>query len=320
MSLPKVLVVNPILPQSALNLLRDKCFVSISPAQTKEAILPLLKGVDAVLWSGRLNLDKELLDVAGPQLKIVATSSSGYNHVDLGELKRRGIKLSNSTAHNNTVADTALLLALGAARRLTEGRWHIERGTWPHEFKVQWMLGRDISGATIGLIGFGGIGQAIAVRTRAFQAARILYTGHKEKPEAHQLGAHFVPLDTLIRDSDFIFLAAPLTEETRHMCNSAFFERMKNTAVLVNVGRGDLVDQEALIKALKEGQIFAAGLDVMTPEPLNTDSELLTLPNVVLTPHIGSATRKTREEMSELAARNILKGLAGEPLLTPVEL
>ncbi|XP_066140097.1 glyoxylate reductase/hydroxypyruvate reductase-like [Euwallacea fornicatus] len=319
MSLPKVLVVNPIVPQSALSLLKGKCYVSISPAHTKEAVLPLLKGVDAVLWSGRLKLDKELLDVAGSQLKIVATSSSGYNHIDLGELKRRGIKLSNSTAHN-TVADTALLLALGAARRFTEGRWHIERGTWPHEFSIDWMLGRDISGATIGLIGFGGIGQAIAARTRAFQAARILYTGHKEKPEAHQLGAYFVPLNTLIQDSDFIFLAVPLTKETRHMCNSAFFERMKNTAVLVNVGRGDLVDQEALIKALREGQIFAAGLDVMTPEPLNTDCELLTLPNVVLTPHIGSATRKTREEMSELAARNILRGLAGEPLLTPVEL
>ncbi|XP_048520260.1 glyoxylate reductase/hydroxypyruvate reductase-like, partial [Dendroctonus ponderosae] len=315
----KVLITNPTLPEIAHNLLKEKCDVIISPGFDKASIISVISGVDALLWSGGVPLDKQVLDAAGPRVKVIGLMSSGYNHVDLQEVKAKGIKIGNTpVVHNNAVADKALLLALGAAQRVTEGRWHIERGTWNSFFDTQWMLGQDISGSTVGIIGFGGIGHAIARRLKAFDISKLLYTGHKEKPEAQQLGATFVDQDTLVKNSDFIFLAAPLSEETREMCNEDFFCKMKKTGVLINISRGQVVDQPALIKALKNGEIFAAGLDVMTPEPLNTDSELLNLPNVFLSPHLGSATKKTLNAMAELAAKNILLGLADQPLLCPV--
>ncbi|XP_060522127.1 glyoxylate reductase/hydroxypyruvate reductase-like [Cylas formicarius] len=322
MSRPKVLLSNPTIPSVAFDLLKVTCDVVTAKSGDKPSILEAVPGVDAILWCNSLRLDQDILDAAGPQLKVVATSSSGYNHVDTGELKRRGIKFGNTPdVLSNAVADIAVLLALAASRRLTEGRFHIEKGTWANNGNnFQWMLGQDIAGSTIGIIGFGGIGQAIAKRLLGFGIARILYTGHREKPEGKELGARFVNLDTLAKESDFVIVAAPLTKETEHMCNADFFSKMKRTSILVNISRGQLVDQEALINALKEGQIFAAGLDVMVPEPLPPDNELLSLPNVVLLPHLGSATVSTRNAMSELAALNILRVLGGEEMFTPVPL
>ncbi|CAH1982890.1 unnamed protein product [Acanthoscelides obtectus] len=182
----------------------------------------------------------------------------------------------------------------------------------------QWILGQDINNSTVGIVGFGGIGQAIAKRLKGFEVRQILYTGHREKPEGKSLGAKFVSLDTLLRDSDYVIICAPLTKDTEDMCNEEFFSKMKKTAVFVNISRGRVVDQPALIKALKTGTIFAAGLDVMTPEPLPPDHELLKLPNIVLTPHRGIATVETENTMALLAAKNILKCLAGEEMLHPV--
>jgi len=320
MSRFKILIANPSVPKIAKELLEEKCEVIVSTGYDKASILKNISGIDALFWAGS-QLDKEILDAAGPKLKVVATMSAGYNHIDIGELKNRNIKLGNTPkVLDNAVADVAMLLAMAASRRFTEGRQHIEQGTWINYFDTQWMLGQDIAGSTIGIVGLGGIGQAIAKRLKGLDVSKIVYTGHREKPEGKELGAQFVNLDTLTKDSDFIFLSAPLTNETNQMCNDDFFSKMKNTAILINVSRGQLVDQNALIKALKENKIFAAGLDVMTPEPLNKDSELLKLPNVVLTPHIGSATRDTRNEMAKLTALNILRGLGGEEMFTPVEL
>ncbi|XP_030760653.1 glyoxylate reductase/hydroxypyruvate reductase-like isoform X2 [Sitophilus oryzae] len=258
--------------------------------------------------------------VQGQQLKVVCTMSAGYNQIDTSLLKTKGILLGNTPGvSSDAVADTALLLAMAASRRYTEGRRHIEEGTW-ETFEIQWMLGQDISGSTVGIIGLGSIGQAIAKRLKGFDVAKILYTGHREKPEGKEIGALFVSQETLNTESDFIFLAAPLTNETNQMCNAEFFSKMKKTGIIVNISRGKLIDQAALIRALRDGEIFAAGLDVMDPEPLNKDSELLKLSNIVLTPHIGSATNNTRNAMAELTAKNILRALRGEEMITPVKL
>ncbi|CAG9767247.1 unnamed protein product [Ceutorhynchus assimilis] len=324
MSRFKVLIANPSVPRIAHELLSKTCDVVTSSAYDRASIVKDLEaanGVDALFWATHNPVDKELLDAAGSKLKVLSTMSAGYNHIDTKELKARGIKLSNTpNVLNNAVADVAVLLAMAASRRFTEGRQHIEHGTWINYFDTQWMLGQDITGSTIGIIGLGGIGQAIAKRLKGFDVGKILYTGHREKPEGKAIGAEFVNLDSLIKNSDFIVLAAPLTNATHHMCNSDFFGKMKKTGILINISRGALVDHQALIKALKEGQIFAAGLDVMEPEPLNTDSELLKLPNVVLTPHIGSATNNTRNAMAELTAQNILRALSGQEMLTPVKI
>ncbi|CAG9766344.1 unnamed protein product [Ceutorhynchus assimilis] len=320
----KVLIANPLVPRIANELLSQTCDVVTASSYDRASILKDLKatnGIDGLFWATKNLVDKEILDAAGPKLKVVSTMSAGYDQIVTEELKARGIKLSNTPGLvNDSVADIAMLLALTASKRFTEGRRHIEQGTWINYFNSHWMLGQDIRGSTIGIIGLGGIGQTIAKRLIGFDVAKILYTGNREKAEGKKIGAEFVNLDKLTKESDFIFLAAPLTNDTHHMCNTDFFGKMKKTGILVNVSRGLLVDQQALIKALKEGQIFAAGLDVMYPEPLNTDSELLNLPNVVLTPHLGSATKNTRDAMAELTARNILRALAGEELLTPVEL
>lgn len=318
MSRPKVLISNPTVPQIAFDLLQNYVdIIKIENDTTKEEILSKVKGVDAIYWASRLKLDKEIIEAAGPQMKTVGTMSAGYNHIDVEELKKRGIHLGNTpVVLNNAVADMAILLALAASRRLHEGRLKIENNKWqPHN---QWMLGQDIAGSTVGIIGLGGIGQAIVKRLKPFLVKEFIYTGHREKEEGKQLEAKFVSLDTLAKESDFVIVSCPLNSETEGMCNADFFSKMKKTAVFVNISRGNVVDQPALVKALKEGQIFAAGLDVMTPEPLPPDDELLKLPNAVIIPHLGSATQKTRDAMAELTAQNILRGVGGEEMFTPV--
>ncbi|KAF5277139.1 hypothetical protein FQR65_LT03845 [Abscondita terminalis] len=248
---------------------------------------------------------------------MVGAMSAGLDNIEVEELKKRNIKLSNTPGVlNAAVADMAVLLTLAASRRLHEGRRHIENNTW--EISLLWMLGQDLGGSTVGIVGFGEIGQAIARRLRSFDVKDFIYCGHREKKEAKEFDAKFVTFETLLQLSDFVIIACPLTPETKNMFNEDAFKKMKKTAVIINVGRGGIVDQEALVKALKENTIFAAGLDVMTPEPLPSDHELLTLPNCVIAPHLGSATMKTRSKMAELAADNIIRGLHGKELLTPV--
>lgn len=164
-------------------------------------------------------------------------------------------------------------------------------------------------------MGFGAIGQAVAKRLGGFDVKKIIYSGHREKPEAKKFNAEFVPFLELVEKSDFVFIICPLTAETRHMFSHEVFGRMKRSSVLVNIARGDIVDQSALVDALKSGKIFAAGIDVMSPEPLPSDHELLKLENCVIIPHLGSATVRTRDDMAKVAALNILNGLAGNPMI-----
>ncbi|XP_026331054.1 glyoxylate reductase/hydroxypyruvate reductase-like isoform X2 [Hyposmocoma kahamanoa] len=279
----------------------------------------LIPGSSALVWVSHHPITTELLDKAGPQLKIVATASAGYNHCNLKELKSRGIQLTNTpNVLSPAVAEIAITLMLGAARRFTENLAQVRSGEW--EIGFDKVLGQDIRGSTVGIIGLGGIGQATVKRLAGFEVAKFLYTGHREKPEGKALNAEFVPLDTLLSQSDFIVLAVPLNDETKHMINKTTIAKMKKNAIVINIGRGELIDQEALYDALKNKDIYAAGLDVTTPEPLPKDHKLLTLLNVFVLPHIGSATVRTRTEMGELAANNVVNALTGKPLITPVTL
>ncbi|KAK4874302.1 hypothetical protein RN001_013662 [Aquatica leii] len=313
----KVLMVTSDIPESAIKLLQSNFNTIVNYEHNREAMLAKVPGVSALFWSTKVKLDKEMIDAAGPQLEIVGAMSAGLDNIDVDELKRRNIKLSNTPeVLNAAVADIAVLLALAASRRLHEGRLHIENNTW--ETNLLWMLGQDLEDSTVGIVGLGKIGEAIVKRLTVFNVKEFIYCGHREKEEAKKLGAKFVTFEELLRQSDFVIISCPLTDETRNMFNDDGFKKMKNTAVLVNVGRGGIIDQPALVKALKGNQIFAAGLDVMTPEPLPSDHELVKLPNCVLIPHLGSSTMKTRTKMAELAANNIIRGLRGEELLTPV--
>ncbi|XP_049818297.1 glyoxylate reductase/hydroxypyruvate reductase isoform X2 [Aethina tumida] len=308
---------DPGIPEIAYDILEKKCDLIKVEKGTKEEILEKIKGVDALFWAMGLKLDAEILDAAGPQMKTVATMSAGYDHIDISELKKRGIKLGNTRGVlSDAVADTAILLALGASRRLHEGRLKIDNGEWTPG--IQWMLGTDIKDSTVGIIGLGSIGTEIAKRVKPFGVKTILYTSRTEKDGAKSLGAKFVNLEKLNKESDFIFVAVPLTNETRGLIGKDFFSKTKKNAVFVNIARGEVVDQEALIDALRTGKIFAAGLDVVYPEPLPKDHDLLKLPNVVIMPHLGSATVETKKAMAELTALNILRGLGGEEMFTPV--
>ncbi|CAG9788880.1 unnamed protein product [Diatraea saccharalis] len=322
----KVLVSSNDFPDDGLQILRKHFTVLQSryshfgeegANKNKEELLNLVPGCSALVWVSHHPITKELLDKAGPELKMVATASAGYNHCNVEELKARNIKLSNTpNVLSSAVAEVAVTLMLAAARRMTENLEQVRRGEWEIGFGK--VLGQEIRGSTVGIIGLGGIGQAVVKRLAGFEVAKFVYTGHKEKPEGKALGANFVSLDELLAQSDFIVLAVPLTSETKHMINSNTLGKMKSNAILVNVGRGDLVDQEALYNALKDKKIYAAGLDVTTPEPLPKNDKLLSLPNIFILPHIGSATVTTRNEMATLAANNVVNALSGKPLITPI--
>ncbi|KAK2580729.1 hypothetical protein KPH14_011357 [Odynerus spinipes] len=316
MTKPRVLVTSNDIPSAGIELLQTRCDVTIiqTKKSTREEVLQALPGHDAVFITGHHNVNTEFLNIAGPSLKVVSTMSAGYDHLDVPEIKRRGIKVGHTPqVLSAAVAEIAVMLTLCAARRAHEGRLKLEEGKT--ESTLNWLLGQDLRGSTVGIVGLGNIGQATVKRLIGFEIGTFLYTGHSRKKAGDDLGAKFVSLDQLLAESDFVIVAVPLTNETSGLFNDTMFGKMKKNAVFVNVGRGKVVDTNALVKALKNRTIFAAGLDVTDPEPLPPDHELLKLPNAVILPHLGSATIKTRNDMSIAAALNILNGLEGKPLV-----
>ncbi|PWA23566.1 glyoxylate reductase/hydroxypyruvate reductase [Gambusia affinis] len=274
----------------------------------------LLKGVQGAhgllcLLSDKI--DAEVLDAAGPNLKVISTMSVGFDHLALDEIKKRGIRVGYTPdVLTDATAELTVALLLATARRLPEGVEEVKNGGWS-SWKPLWLCGYGLSGSTVGVIGLGRIGMAIAQRLLPFGVKRLLYTGRTAKAHAAKVNGEFVPLDTLVSESDFVVVSCSLTPETQGLCDKAFFSKMKKTAVFINSSRGAVVNQEDLYEVLKSGQIAAAGLDVTTPEPLPTNHPLLTLKNCVVLPHIGSATYSTRGVMSALTVQNLLGGLQG---------
>lgn len=251
------------------------------------------------------------------KLRMIATMGTGYDNIDVGAAKERGIPVTFAPGIlDETTADGVFALLLATARRLGEAERFVRAGKF-RGWTPTMFLGRDVHHATLGVVGMGRIGRALSRRAKGF-AMRILYTDARRNEDAErELGATFVPLDQLLRESDVVTLHVPLLPETRHLIDAAALRKMKRTAILINSSRGPVVDEKALAEALREGVIAGAGLDVYEREP-SVEPSLLALENVVLLPHIASASEATRTRMAVRATENILAFLDGKPLLDPV--
>jgi glyoxylate reductase len=259
-------------------------------------------------------IDGPLLDAA-PRLKVVSNYAVGFNNVDVKAATERGVCVGNTPGVlTDATADMAFCLLIAAARRVVEGHAYSLSGRWK-TWEPLGHLGQDLVGRTLGVVGMGRIGFALARRCRAGWDMKVLYHDvYRNEAAENTLGARQVEFDTLLRESDFVSIHTDLNEKTRGLFNAAAFVRMKRTAVLVNTARGPVVDQKALYDALKAGIIFAAGLDVTDPEPPDPNDPLLKLPNLIIAPHIASATVGTRNAMAEICANNLIAGLTGQPL------
>ncbi|TLU64061.1 glyoxylate/hydroxypyruvate reductase GhrB [Enterobacter sp. MF024] len=248
-----------------------------------------------------------------PALRATSTISVGYDNFDVDALNARNVVLMHTpTVLTETVADTLMALVLSTARRMVEVAERVKAGEWTKSIGPDW-FGTDVHGKTLGIVGMGRIGLALAQRAHFGFNMPILYNARRQHKEAEErFNARHCDLDTLLQESDFVCLILPLTDETHHMIGKAQFEKMKKSAIFINAGRGPVVDEQALIAALKNGEIHAAGLDVFEQEPLPASSELLKMPNVVALPHIGSATHETRYNMAACAVDNLIDALQGK--------
>jgi glyoxylate reductase len=315
------IVVSRRLPEPALAMLRAAGDVWVSPherALTAAELRAACAGADVVLTLLHDRVDEQLLDAAGPQLRCVANVAAGYDNVDLDAATRRGVVVTNTPGVLvDATADLAIALILMVTRRLGEGE-RLIRGGAAWGWDMHFMLGHGLRGKTLGIVGLGGIGRATARRARAF-GMEVVYAGRRRAPAEveEELGARVVDRDELFAAADVVSLHCPLTPDTRRMVDAAQLARMHPDAYLVNTSRGALVDEAALVDALRRGLIAGAALDVFEHEPA-VHPGLLELDNAVVVPHLGSATLETRTEMATLAARNALAVLRGGPPPTPV--
>ena len=313
----RVVILRELLP-AGRELLSDRFEVSSLGLDAGwQQMLAAAAGADGLVTDLTFAVDGELLDAAGPQLKVVANFGVGYDNVALAACAERGVAVTNTPdALTNATAELALTLAMAAARDLPGAEKDLREGRWQGWDPARWR-GFELSGATIGVVGAGRIGGRFMELVAGFGGERI-YTSRQPKPELEaRFGAERVGLDDLLRRSDLVSLHLPGTPETRHLIDGRALGLMKPTAVLVNTGRGTLVDSKALILALEEDRIGAAGLDVFEGEP-NFDPGFLTTPRVALAPHIGSATYRSRDEMSRLVAANVIAVLEGREPPNPV--
>lgn len=295
-------------PFDALERLRAEHEVDVWDENTpppRDALLERAANADALLTIITERVDAELFDAA-PSIMAVANLAVGTDNIDLDEAAKRGIPVGNTPGVlTDATADIAFALLLGIARRITEGDRQVREGRWEPWYPTH-MIGGDTTGTTLGIVGWGRIGQAMARRGEGFGMDVI-----------HHSRSSGVPLDELLERSDYVSLHTPLTDATRHLIGADELRQMKKTAYLINTARGGVVDQVALREALEQGEIAGAGLDVTDPEPLPKDDPLLTAPNLLVVPHIGSATTRTRSRMADMAVDNLLAALAGHDMPYP---
>ena len=312
-SRPRVYVTRQ-LPGDALDRLREQAQVDIwgdDLPPPRDELLAALAEAEGLICLLTDNIDAGLLQEA-PNLRAISTMAVGYDHIDIEAATANGVLVTHTPGVlTETTADFAFALLLSAARRLPEGERAVREGRWS-SWSPSFLLGRDVHGATLGIVGLGEIGLAVARRARGF-GMRVLYHSLTRKPAAEEeLGCVYVGFDELLDESDFVSVHLPLTPETRHLFGNAAFERMKTTAIFVNTARGAVVDEAALMRALESQAIAGAAVDVAEVEPLPRHDPLLRLPNLLATPHIASASVATRSRMAEMAVDNLLSALAGE--------
>ncbi len=318
---PHVFVARRI-PEEGLDLVRGACDMDLwdgALPPPRDELLRRVAGVDGALTLLTDKVDDEFLDAAGSQLRVVSNYAVGFDNIDVAACARRGVKVGNTPGVlTETTADLAFALLMAAARRIPEGSRFVRDGNWK-TWDPLLLLGPDVHGSTIGIVGFGRIGQAVARRAQGF-GMEILYHDLEPLPASvtEPFGATYLPLEELLPRSDFVTLHVNLSPVTRHLINAETLGQMKPTAVLVNTSRGPVVDQGALADALRDGVIWAAALDVTDPEPIPMDDRLVEMDNCLVVPHIASASRATRGKMAEMAAANLLAGVAGDPLPTEV--
>ena len=311
---PRVLVCKPV-PSAGLDLLREACEVDVWPgplAMTRPELLARVAGAAGILTVGD-RVDDELLDAAGPSLRAVAQFGVGYDNLDVAACTRRGIPVGNTPGVlSDTTAEIAWALLMAAARRVTEAERYVRAGRWG-KGDMNDLMGVDVSGATLGIVGFGRIGQAMARLAQGFRMTILYCQHHRAEPAVEAaLAATMVSFEELLERADVVSVHAPLTAETRHLMDARAFERMKPGAILVNTSRGGLVDQAALLAALDAGRLRAAALDVTDPEPLPADHPLVGRDDVIVIPHLGSNTLATRVKMGRMCSQNLLAGIRGE--------
>ncbi|GAB4481388.1 MAG: D-glycerate dehydrogenase [Anaerolineae bacterium] len=316
MSQPVVFVTR-IIPEEGLAPLRAAARLDVWPDELPPdhaALCERVRGVDGLLCLLTDPVDAAVMDAAGPGLKVISQMAVGTDNIDRAAATARGIPVGHTPGVlTDATADFTWALLMAAARRVVEADAFTRAGRW-QTWGPTLLAGADISGAVLGIVGLGRIGQAVARRAQGFEM-QVLYHDRQRDPEAEaRLGVEFAPLDDLLRAADFVTLHVPLTAETHHLISAAQFALMKPSAILVNTARGPVVDPAALADALRERRIAAAALDVTDPEPIPPDSPLLALDNLIITPHIASASIRTRGRMAAMAAENLLAGLRGERL------
>ncbi len=302
------------LPERGLKIIKEHFDAEVWPEYApppKKVIIEKARNVDALATLLSDKIDAEVFDAA-PKLKIVAQLAVGFDNIDVQEATKRGIYVTNTPeVLTDTTADFAWALLMAVARRVAEADKYVRTGQWKVSWHPSMLQGRDVHDATIGVVGAGRIGYAVAKRAKGFNM-KILFYDVVPRPEMEkELGAKRVDLDTVFKESDFVSIHVPLMKETYHLVNAEKLKLMKKTAYLINNSRGPVVDEKALYEALKDGKIAGVGLDVFEQEPTPLDNPLLKLDNVVVAPHISSASYETRSQMAEMVADNLVAFFEG---------
>lgn len=311
---PKVYVTRE-LPERGLRIIKERFDTEVwlgYAAPPKKVIVEKAAEVDALATLLSDRIDAEVFD-AGPNLKIVSQYAVGFDNIDTKEATKRGIYVTNTPGVlTETTADFAWALLMAVARRVAEADKYVRSGKWKVGWHPTMLQGRDIYGATLGIIGLGRIGSSIAKRAKGFEM-KVLYHDVIRRPDLEkELGIEYTEIETLLQKADFVTLNVPLLKDTHHLVDEKKLKLMKKTAILVNNSRGPVIDERALYKALKENWIAGAGLDVFEQEPTPISNELLTLDNLVVAPHISSASFETRSKMAEMVAENLVAFFEGK--------
>jgi lactate dehydrogenase-like 2-hydroxyacid dehydrogenase len=306
------------IPESGLQRLRSLFEVDVwldRDPPPREVLLQRASGCSGVLSMLSDRIDDEFFQAVGGNLRGVANFAVGYNNIDVQAARSRGIQVGNTPGVlTNATADTAVGLILAAGRCFRPAMHNVEQLEW-RNWEPMMFLGHEFEGKTLGIVGMGRIGHAVAKRMHGGWGMQVVYTSRTPKSVSdRELNARHVGLEELLSSSDVISLNCPLTDQTRNLIGAKELASMKSTAILVNTARGEVIDQMALAKALAGGQLFAAGLDVTTPEPIAADHPLRNLSNCLILPHIGSATYHARSQMATMAAENLLSAIEGKPM------
>jgi glyoxylate reductase len=316
---PRVYVTR-ILPKEAMDRVYSFCDAKVWDGPLpppRDVLMENVGSIEGLLSLLTDKIDADLMDKA-PKLKVISNYAVGYDNIDIPAATKRGIIVGNTPGVlTETTADLAFALIMAAARRVVEGDKEVRAGKWK-TWGPMILLGQDVHGATLGIVGLGRIGAAVARRAKGFGMKILYYDVIRQEKAEKELGIQYTDLNNLLAQSDFITTQTNLTKETHHLIGAKQFEIMKRTAILVNTSRGPIVDNMALYEALRSKKIAYAGLDVTEPEPLPADHPLITLDNVIIVPHIASASVASRTKMGLMAADNLIAGLKGEMPPNPV--